>query len=223
MNANCFHFGSQSEGTTKPGLQSDIDILYSNNDVNIMRVWGDWEAGMGNLLMLHDDRTPPQQYLLQVSRGDSSELASSLCNDAYVMKHSGEVLLSAERFKQEIEHANRDLGDAIKSGPSVSFLPNLDCVYAFHVLKPLPEIQNWIDRCRGRHWPPVQLLEGAQVAPCFLVPAGHPDSDYTREEWRLSPNLIERMLMLNLNMTQIKCYVILKLIIKSLFYENVGD
>ncbi|KAH3824639.1 hypothetical protein DPMN_126476 [Dreissena polymorpha] len=27
MDSECFHFGSQSEGTTIPGLQSDIDLL----------------------------------------------------------------------------------------------------------------------------------------------------------------------------------------------------
>ncbi|KAH3851836.1 hypothetical protein DPMN_094323 [Dreissena polymorpha] len=36
QNVECFHFGSQSEGTTIPGLQSDIDFLMSHHDVNIM-------------------------------------------------------------------------------------------------------------------------------------------------------------------------------------------
>ncbi|KAH3770353.1 hypothetical protein DPMN_171638 [Dreissena polymorpha] len=40
----CVFFGSQSEGTTIPGLQSDIGFLFSNKSVNIMRVWEDWEA-----------------------------------------------------------------------------------------------------------------------------------------------------------------------------------
>ncbi|KAH3740037.1 hypothetical protein DPMN_046732 [Dreissena polymorpha] len=62
---NCFHFGSQSEGTTIPGLHSDIDLLFSDNDVSIMRVWGDWEAGIWNYMMLQDDITPPHQYLLE--------------------------------------------------------------------------------------------------------------------------------------------------------------
>ncbi|KAH3690736.1 hypothetical protein DPMN_192971 [Dreissena polymorpha] len=127
-----------------------------------MNAWEDWIAGM-NLLLLHDDTTPPQQYLLQVTR-------------------------------------------SIKNGPSVSFTTNLDIVDAFHVCTLLPEIQLWIDKCRGRYWPPAQLLETASVAPCFLVPAGHPDSDYKRKEWRLSPNLIERMLMSSFNDTNKMLY-----------------
>ena len=71
--------------------------------------------------------------------------------------------------------------------------------------------------------PPAKLLEAARRSPSFLVPAGHPDSDYKREEWRLSPNLIERMLMFSFNMTQIKCYISLKIIKKALLNKIVGD
>ncbi|KAH3740502.1 hypothetical protein DPMN_047208 [Dreissena polymorpha] len=221
----CFHFGSQSEGTTTPGLQSDIDFLTSDHKFNIMTFWEDWKTGMNNLLMLHDDTTPPQQYLLQVIKPYTPEPVTSLTDDRLVRKDSGQILLSAERWKQHVEYENRaeGLGEATKNGPSVSFTPNWDIVNACHIRKPLPEIQHWIDRCRGKHWPPVQLLEAARIAPCFLVPAGHPDSDYKREEWRLSPNLIERMLMFSFNMTQIKCYIVLKLIKKSLFANIVGD
>ncbi|KAH3750085.1 uncharacterized protein LOC127848803 [Dreissena polymorpha] len=219
----CFHFGSQSEGTTTPGLQSDIDLLSSYKEMNIMTVWEDWKAGMANLLMLRDDTTPPQQYLLQVFLEDTPEPVTNLTHDTFVRKDSGQILFSAERFKQYQEYMGRFLGEATTNGPSVSFVPNWDMVQACHVLKPLHEIQHWIDRCRGRPWPSVQLLEAARVAPCFLVPAGHPDSDYKREEWRLSPNLIERMLMFSFNITQIKCYILFKLIKKSVFAKIVGE
>ncbi|XP_052238619.1 uncharacterized protein LOC127849909 [Dreissena polymorpha] len=221
-NFECFHFGSQSEGTTIPGLQSDIDILFSNNSVNIMRVWGDWEPGMENFMMLHDETTPPQQYLLQVISKETPKPETGLCDDT-VRKDSRQVLYSAERYLSDLENTAKNIAETTKSGPSVSFIPNWDMVYAFHVRKPLHEILHWIDRCKYRHWPPVLLLEAASVAPCFLVPSGHPDSDYKREEWRLSPNLIERMLIFSFNMTQIKCYNVLKLIKKSLFAKIVGD
>ncbi|KAH3716583.1 hypothetical protein DPMN_059307 [Dreissena polymorpha] len=219
----CFHFGSQSEGTTTPGLNSDIDYLNSYYHTNIMTDWRDWKAGMSNLLMLHDDHNPPQQYLLQVISGDTPEPETRLCDERYVRKDSGQVLFSSEQWKKETEQKIKDRGEITKHGPSVSPIPNWDIVLAFHVCHPLPEIQHWIDRCRGRDWPPAQLLEAAQVAPCFLVPAGHPDSDYNRDEWRLSPNLIERMLMFSFSMTQIKCYIVLKLIKQSLFSKMVGD
>ncbi|XP_052234581.1 uncharacterized protein LOC127847058 isoform X5 [Dreissena polymorpha] len=219
----CFHFGSQSEGTTTPGLNSDIDLLRSYNRPNIMTDWRDWKAGMSNLLMLHDYTTPPQQYLLQVIRRDTPEPETRLCDDRYVRKDSWQVLFSSEQWKKETEQQIKDHGEITKQGPSVSSVPNWDIVNAFHVCQPLPEIQHWIERCRGRHWPPAQLLEAARVAPSFLVPVGHHDSDFKREEWRLSPNLIERMLMFSFNMIQIKCYIVLKLIKQSLFKKMVGE
>ncbi|KAH3775992.1 uncharacterized protein LOC127844946 [Dreissena polymorpha] len=216
-NVECFHFGSQSEGTTIPGLQSDIDLLISFNNENIITEWEDWKAGIKNYLMLRDDTTPPQQYLLQAFKDYIPEPETSLVNDTLVRKDSGQVLFSAERHKQFIAYFDRAQGEAIYNGPSVSFVHNWDIVNASYVRKSLPETELWIDRCRGRHWPPVQLIEAARVASCFLVPAGHPDSDYKHEEWRLSPNLIERMLIFSFNITQIKCYIVLKLI-KNLYF-----
>ncbi|KAH3812513.1 hypothetical protein DPMN_140948 [Dreissena polymorpha] len=217
----CFHFGSQSEGTTTPGLNSDVDALFSDKRMNIMTGWRDWEAGMDNLLMLRDDITPPQQYLLQVIKRYTPEEVTRIDDDRFVKKDSGQVLFSSERWKQEIAQDASKFGEVTTNGPSVSCVSNWDVVMAFPVCKPLPEIQHWIDRCRGRHWPHNQIIEASRKAPCFMVPAGHPDSEYKREEWRLSPNLIERMLMFSFNMTQIKCYIVLKFIKKSLFGDFI--
>ncbi|KAH3717087.1 hypothetical protein DPMN_059865 [Dreissena polymorpha] len=192
----CLHFGSQAEGTTVPGLQSDIDFLIGRNSLNIMRVRRDWKAGFINLLMLYDEITSTQQCLLHVYRMNTPKLVTELFDNRFVRKYSGEVLMSAERWKDEIEMINKDKGDVTQNWPSVSWIHNWDMVHAFAVCKPLPEIQHWIDKCTGRPWPPAQLLEAARVASCFLVPAGHPDHDCKREEWRLSPDLIERMLLL---------------------------
>ncbi|XP_052239977.1 uncharacterized protein LOC127850733 isoform X2 [Dreissena polymorpha] len=220
----CFHFGSQSEGTTTPGLQSDIDLLFTNKNVNVMTQLRDWENGKQNLLMLYDDITPPQQYLLQIFKPDAPEPETRLWNSQFVRKGPDQILVSSDKFKQTIEENNKDKDTEVsKSGPSVSFLENWDIVEAYTVRKALPEIQHWIDRCRGRHWPSPQLLEAARIAPCFLVPAGHPDSDHKHEEWRLSPNLIERMLMFSFNVTQIKCFIVLKIMKKSLLNKIVKD
>jgi len=78
--ADCtlYHFGSQSEGTTTPGLHSDIDMLYTTSDVNIMYILSDWKQGRRNLLMVRDESTPAQHYLLQVYRSDVPEPETGL-------------------------------------------------------------------------------------------------------------------------------------------------
>ena len=85
-NMGFLHFGSQSEGTTTTGLNSDIDFLVTRNDINIMTHWRDWEAGMDNLLILRVDPTPPQQYLLKVIKHYTPEPVTSIDDDVYVWK-----------------------------------------------------------------------------------------------------------------------------------------
>ncbi|KAH3897275.1 hypothetical protein DPMN_021462 [Dreissena polymorpha] len=143
--------------------------------------------------MFHDQTTPPQQFWLLKVRWDSPELDTWLVHDVHVRKDFGKELLSSKRWKHELESIVKSTVEVTNCGPSMSWVPNWDIVHAVQICKPLPEILHWIDRCRGGHWPPVKLLEAARVAPCFLVPAGHPDNDYKSKEWRLSPNMIEQM------------------------------
>ncbi|KAH3770374.1 hypothetical protein DPMN_171659 [Dreissena polymorpha] len=89
-NAERFYFGIKSEGTTTPGLQSDNDVLYNSNVVNIVRAWEDWKTGMVNFLMILDDITLPQQYVLQVMQTDIPEPENSVYNDAFVMTDSAQ-------------------------------------------------------------------------------------------------------------------------------------
>jgi len=49
-----FYFRSKTEGTMSPGLQSDIDLLFKNNNTNTMNSCADWQQGKINLLMVRD-------------------------------------------------------------------------------------------------------------------------------------------------------------------------
>ncbi|XP_052811917.1 uncharacterized protein LOC128239341 [Mya arenaria] len=48
--------------------------------------------------------------------------------------------------------------------------------------------------------------------PCNLVPVGHPESEDSMLEWRISYNLTEREIMFGLNITHIHTYVVLKML-----------
>ncbi|KAH3810097.1 hypothetical protein DPMN_138483 [Dreissena polymorpha] len=93
MNTRSAHisFGSQSAGTTTPGLNSDIYLLQSYNHTNIMTDWRDLKARM-----------------LQVIRQDTPEPETLLCDDRCVRKDSVTVLFSSEQLKKEIEHIKRE-------------------------------------------------------------------------------------------------------------------
>ncbi|KAH3696750.1 hypothetical protein DPMN_084226 [Dreissena polymorpha] len=219
-----FYFGSQSEGTTTPGLQSDKDMLRYYSMCHVILDLNQWVPGKITFMMLKDPDLPPQQFILQVMKRFSPEPETRLINDMVERDSRGRILLKTERWR---DIAKEFFASTFKSlhiaGPSISWSNELDFVNALGVTKLLPEVNEWICRHRPGHWPTQELLEDAKTCMCFLVPVGHPFSDTKHIEWRLSPNLIERKLMFSLNIVQIKCYVFLKMIKKSLFYNVVED
>jgi len=96
-NITTFHFGSQSEGTTTPGLQSDTDMLATLNHINIMFSWADWQQGRLNLLMVREEDTPPQHYLLQLIDEDIPQPVTHTDDSDFVNDSQGRVFYSIGR------------------------------------------------------------------------------------------------------------------------------
>ena len=216
-NKTCIHFGSQSEGTTTPGLQSDIDTLVTKNDVNIMYTMDDWKQGSINYLMVRDVTTAAQHYMLQAI-GSDLPLPVIYTDDPYHETDSqGRVLLSNLCVVNEFGLIFSNIGlPHIRSGPSNSPFDDMDNVEAF-VCKTLPpEILSWFNHDRHGYWPPTDVFEAARHCPCYLVPDGHHASVNKHLEWRITPNLIERILMFSTNLVQRKCLVVLKMLKKEI-------
>ncbi|XP_052776029.1 uncharacterized protein LOC128213948 [Mya arenaria] len=208
-----FIFGSQSEGTTTPGLNSDIDTLFCLNDFNIMSSWSEWEAGRRNMLMVKEETCSPQHYLLQRIRHDSPEPVIHSRHVFHVVDIKGRLLYANTEFgnlakKQAIENN----WHYYSSGPSHSSSKMYDLVYAL-LCRSLPlECHGWFERPRPGHWPTPELLRDVKECGCFLVPDGYFDSRVKYVEWRISPSLIERTLMFSMKTLQLKCYVVLKIL-----------
>jgi len=211
--ATSYHFGSMSEGTTTLGMKSDTDTLTTLNFYNIMYTLGDWKIGQINYLMVRDRTTPAQHYMLQqfhpyfplpINYTDDPDLVT----DEY-----GRVFLS-NRFVID-ECADFFGDDHIRRGPSNSSHELFDYVIALRCNTLPPEIMSWFSRPRPVNWIPPDVMEAARRCPCFLVPDGHHASAKKDIEWRITPNLIERLLMFSLNIIQIQSLVVLKLIKKQ--------
>jgi len=214
-----FHLGSQSEGTTTPGLQSDTDMLYTQNRINIMFSWADWQRGRMNLLMVREEDTPPQHYLLQAIRSDVPQPVTHYYHPNYVTDSHGRVFFSNMAV---VGVAAVLWGDEhMRHGPSNSFSEDMDFVTALYC-KTLPsEIMSWFTRMQHGYWPSQETLQAARLCGCFLVADGHHGSMNQDIEWRITPNLIERLLMFSLNMVPIKCLVILKMLKKQEFVKHI--
>jgi len=214
-----YHFGSQSEGTTTPGLLSDTDMLYTVNELNIMYSMADWQQGKVNLLMVRDADTPPQHYLLQVFRSDLPLPHTNLNHRDYVTDSQGRVFFSNLAIVRRVAAV---FGDAhLRRGPSNSGREDWDLVKAFKCKTLPPEIIAWFTKMGQTYWPSQETFEAAKKCAVFLVPDGYLDSVNKDIEWRITPNLIERLLMFSLNILQIKCLVVLKSIKKQEFVKYI--
>jgi len=214
-----YHFGSQSEGTTTPGLQSDTDMLITLNDWNIMYSMADWQQGKANFLMVRYADTPPQHYMLQLYRPNLPLPVTHMHHPDFVTDSQGRVFLSNMLM---VRVAAAEWGDAhLRRGPSNSDREDMDYVYALKC-KTLPsEIMSWFTKMGQAYWPSQETFEAAKKCVCFLVPDGYHGSVNKNTEWRITPNLIERLLMFSLNIVQIKCLVVLKIIKQQEFVKYI--
>jgi len=214
-----FHFGSQSEGTTTPGLQSDTDMLWTDYDVNIMYSWADWQQGKLNYLMVRDVDTPPQHYLLQWIRSDVPLPVTHTDDPDYFTDSQGRVFYSSIAI---VRMGAAIWGDKhMRHGPSNSPSEDSDHVQAFHCKTLPPEVMSWFTKMQQGFWPSRETLQAARMCPCFLVPDGCHGSVNENIEWRMTPNLIERLLMFSLNMVQVQCLVVLKFMKKEEFVKHI--
>jgi len=214
-----FYFGSQSEGTTSPGLQSDTDMLFTDNDVNIMYTWADWQQGKKNYLMVRDEDTPPQHYMLQWIRSDVPRPVTYTDDRDFVTDSKGRVFYSNLAV---VRMGVAQWGDAHRRhGPSNSWGEDWDFVSAFHCNTLPPEIMIWFTKMQNGYWPSKVTLQAARTCPLFIVPDGHHGSINEAIQWRITPNLIERLLMFSLNMVQIKCLAVLKMLNKQEFIKYI--
>ncbi|XP_060556693.1 uncharacterized protein LOC132717274 [Ruditapes philippinarum] len=90
-----------------------------------------------------------------------------------------------------------------------------DIVLALHCKTWSQQARQWLDQQCGGRWPSTEIKQLCSRTGCFVVPVGCRGSEYEQLEWRISTSLSERLLMFNLNITQIRCYVLMKMLIKT--------
>jgi len=216
FNVVSYHFGSMTEGTTTPGMGSDIDTLKCDHSVNIMSGWPEWERRRHNLLMVKHVTCSPQHYRLLEAREDLPLPRTQPYDEYCVTDVDGKIY----RSNTQSEHLWRQYtvdGNLphIQAGPSHSWSEMYDFVFAHRCRKLPAECDSWFTRPRPGNWPTAEMLQVARELGCFLIPDGHCFSEHSSVEWRVSPSLIERHLMFSMGIIHIQCYVTLKLLKKD--------
>ncbi|XP_052819216.1 uncharacterized protein LOC128245046 [Mya arenaria] len=243
-NSFFFHFGSQSEGTTTPGMKSDIDTLVCLNIPHVILNYDDWQQGKDYLLAVKTEQLPPQHCLLQRLRPDILLPQTHMGLPTDVIDNEGRVLhthIQAENCKF-ISQLNQS-GEIVQNGPSRSWNEN-DFVFAYYCCTLPQTCQNLFRRPRPGHWPRLDTLTKAKYTGVFLVPQGYselpsrtsrcrssalhitpyePYYPQSKWEWRFSTSMMERLLMFDMNTEQCKAYVFIKILRKTFLCPIVGD
>ncbi|XP_060561396.1 uncharacterized protein LOC132721160 [Ruditapes philippinarum] len=220
LNGTIYYLGSQSEGTTTIGLDSDIDILFCNHDVNLIQDWSEWEHGKLNCLMIQDENTTPGYCFLQLLRHDEPLPVTVIPDEHHITDRRGRILYKNTMINQFLQGAQQQHGPSIAEQGQPEFCDR-DMVIAYPCKSWSQSAIGWLHRQGIGRWPTQEMRRYAARTGCFVVPTGSKVSEYPELEWRLSTSLTERYLMFNLNITQIRCYVLLKMILKS--FLNPGD
>ncbi|XP_060586910.1 uncharacterized protein LOC132742485 [Ruditapes philippinarum] len=219
---NIFLFGSQIEGTTTPGLQSDADCLISLNTYNVIQDWSEWEYGKHNLLMIQDEYVSPGYGLLQELRDDALLPRVVEIGDHSYRDRMGRILLKNTKFNFVGNNAFMRHGPA-HSPQDVPGINDHDFVLAFPSRLYPVKASHWLCQHREKHWPTNDMIQYCSNTRCVVVGVGKTGSVNEILEWRISTSFAERFLMFTLNITQIRCYVLMKMILKTFISQRFPD
>ncbi|KAH3705590.1 hypothetical protein DPMN_080667 [Dreissena polymorpha] len=215
--------GSKAEGLTCV-YESDRDHLFLLKNVICL------EAGINLYSIPHDlqvYRMDTHVYpghcrlLLERLTSRSNEIIdNALCDNG-----NGGVLLSSSLFLDEFSSSSFAYIDLLQLktvqhkcvGPSLPLTIrgclHEDNVLALRCLCP-SVLHRWA--ARPRHWPSPVIVKKVVTLGAILTPVGFKGSEFKHMEWRINFNSGEAELVSNLNDTQAKVYVLLKMIIKDI-------
>ncbi|KAH3704032.1 hypothetical protein DPMN_079087 [Dreissena polymorpha] len=220
-------------------MHSDIDILHCYKGCTAIHDFADWQCWRMQLLVVTDMSTPPQCCYLQPVPLTNPEFVTEITLPGCHRYAQGRMFLKNTIHEMNFKADYDKWGiDFIRHGPSRSISDDTDEVYAIYCAK-LPENCQYIfQRPKPGHWPRPELLTQLKENGVFLVPTNHVENttnwdpgqhlgiltvrtyDNSHELfWKLSTNFMERLLMFDLTITQIKVKMIRKEFCKPL----VGD
>ncbi|XP_053374962.1 uncharacterized protein LOC128547181 [Mercenaria mercenaria] len=214
------NLGSQSEGTTTIGLQSDADTLCCIEDMIVIQDWSEWTPGKLNFLMIQNEKTPPGYCLLQLLRNDAPLPETVEMDNEFVNDTHGRILFKNTVIDATVIEGRQRQGPSAASAAKQGFLAQ-DIVFAHPCISCPQSLRAWLHQQETNTWPTAEMKRFAKSTKCFVVGVGSRASENAAFEWRISTSLAERCLMFNLNITQIKCYILMKMILKS--YINVEN
>ena len=225
-------FGSQGDGTTTSGMESDTDLVCILNNLPVVTDPSEHPVGT-SLLLIQDATTPAGYCKLQLTQDGVPQYGDVPDADPYPDEECREYL----QFIADTDNRliccftlrNIDLrvfyqrhGPAMTRNESTVNV-SLDIVVAVECYNTSDFIHNWLSRTRKFDWPSGDILQICKTAGCLFVPVGHPHSEDHEQQWRISFSHQEKLLVTQFSSVQFKCFILLKMIRKEIIHKFVAD
>ena len=225
---SCMIFGSQAEGTHVT-LQMSYDdtsvrYLFCCNDLKVINDIKEISPRKDvELLMVSDEITKPGYVKLQVvvngkpqkTNGCKTDLPENTHND-----YQNRVCV----FKTHPDMLRVEKHMGLETTTRVITGDRSNILYESYRCSSWPDVaRSWHNRARHYNWPPRYDLEQMKTLGILLVPAGCSGSIERHLEFKICFSLQGRYLIDNLNQTQHKCYVLLKMINNSIISALVEE
>ena len=222
---NIYFTGSKAEGLDLPG--SDDDYMFDFNDYFGIKISQSFPLGecVGRrsvFMMITKNVRPGFTMLRSESLIHNKELAEALTivdNKPYL---SCNAIVRNTESKLSHGCSSASLTASLQ-GPSVETRdkyeditkPGQDNVVSIRCPFWPSTATEWINRPRHFGWPKQTDVEVITNFGCHLVPVGHPLSNQSHLEWRISFSVAERILVWSFNEVQMQCYAVMKLLFKE--------
>ena len=221
-----YYTGSKAEGLDLPGSDRDY-MLDINDELNIkvmQKVQDIHGSSSQNILHVCTENVSPGFAILRIDTHCSDPLLLRVSQGINGAPHLSSVLFMREYLQNE----NQTNATIAIQGPSLEYwgqyadksesgtdlVPSIQCPF-------WPSgAEEWIKRPRHYGWPTSNDVADITNFGCHLVPVGHQLSPRKEMEWRISFSVAERTLVWAFNHVQIKCYAILKIILKEFIKVN---
>ncbi|KAK3577486.1 hypothetical protein CHS0354_026435 [Potamilus streckersoni] len=225
-----YYFGSQTEATTTPGLSSDIDKVVFIHHYVVLKDIQFWQPSLETetiFLMVADESTPPGYVKFQLVQRDEPMPVYNYQFGYVFLDSEGRSVLSNRCFPEVSGNLLGNLSVQFdQHGPAVTTLRtgmSLDLVYAIPSRCWPDQGFRWMSRSRKYNWPTRPMMDVIMKTVVFFVPVGLRISPEQHLEWRLSFSFAEKLLIMQFNSTQYKCYVMLKLIKNTFLNVNTVE
>ncbi|XP_065943974.1 uncharacterized protein [Magallana gigas] len=210
--------GSDREGFRF--LDSDIDVMFWPTFFRV--IWDFSQSEYYNIhrqtLILCDSSESPAGFtLLWLPLERASRAVLSTC-----MRMNGGLYISSSKFR-EIIHTKRSPDETIHGPCSSGTKGSLEYDNAHCFVSDFwpPSAASWIDRCHS--WPPPHVVNDIVRNGCHFVAIGHKLGNHEDNEWRISFSQAEYKLVYSMNHTQFLTYGLLKLFLKEIINNELGD